>query len=291
MGEKYTDFREVPQYMGDASYTVHADMRYMPRELYRWYNDETVLALDFPDEEAFAFRIPVPDFQRGHVWSVEQQSAFIEHMLRGGDGGILRFNHPNWPVGEGALEIVDGLQRATAVLRFQRNEIPAFGSYRREYSGHPDTLRSRFQLQVNTLKTRSEVLRWYLELNATGTPHREKELRGVRQMMHFARLEEGVVPEPKYPHTENPRWGFYGTWDRSTFTAIEAIRPEEAWETVFRVAPRLTDHGAEWLQRRLDSTAGRHFADALYDLIADGDTSLEDGIEALFAKFFLGPQK
>ena len=180
---KYTQFKDVPQYMGDAGYMVHADMEWMPRQLYRWYSRDGSI-VDFSDEDAFAWRIPVADFQRGHVWTEAQQVAFIEHMLRGGDGGILRFNQPGW-MGDwkGDMEVVDGLQRIQAVLLFQSNEIRAFGSLRREYTDHTRLMRARFVLQVNNLKTRAEVLRWYLELNASGTPHTEAELDRVRAMM------------------------------------------------------------------------------------------------------------
>ena len=38
-----------------------------------------------------------PDFQRGHVWSIGQQIAYIEYILRGGKSGLdFYFNHPNW---------------------------------------------------------------------------------------------------------------------------------------------------------------------------------------------------
>jgi hypothetical protein len=40
---------------------------------------------------------------------------------------------------------------------------------------------------VNDLKTEAEVLRWYLEINAGGTPHTEEELDKVRKMLKKAR--------------------------------------------------------------------------------------------------------
>ena len=179
---KYTQFQDVPQYMGDAGYIIHADLMWLPRELYRWYNyaDDT----DFSNENSCVWRIPVPDFHRGHVWTEAQQVAFIEHTLCGGEGGTLRFNQPGWGKDwKGDMEVVDGLQRITAVLRFLSNEIRVFGSLRREYTDNPRLLRARFVLQANNLQTRAEVLRWYLELNATGTPHTEAELDRVRAMM------------------------------------------------------------------------------------------------------------
>ena len=38
-----------------------------------------------------------PDFQRGHVWSAEQQVAIVEFLLRGGRSGKkVYFNSPSW---------------------------------------------------------------------------------------------------------------------------------------------------------------------------------------------------
>jgi len=37
-----------------------------------------------------------PDFQRGHVWSKEQQIAYVEYLLKGGASGRdIYFNHSN----------------------------------------------------------------------------------------------------------------------------------------------------------------------------------------------------
>lgn len=51
-----------------------------------------------------------PIFQRGHVWSRKQQTAFIEYLLAGGTSGRdLYFNHPGWMTSfKGNYVIVDG---------------------------------------------------------------------------------------------------------------------------------------------------------------------------------------
>ena len=64
-----------------------------------------------------------PDFQRGHVWTEEQQIAFVEFMLRGGKSAkVIYFNHPGWMDDwKGNMVCVDGLQRLTACMRFINN--------------------------------------------------------------------------------------------------------------------------------------------------------------------------
>lgn len=127
-----------------------------------------------------------PDFQRAHVWTTEQQVSYVEYILRGGTSGKeLYFNCPDYTKGSsvGPYVIVDGKQRLESVRRFMRGEIPAFGHLRTEYSDDPDMLVARFSWNIAGLKTRAEVLEWYLNFNAGGTVHTADELARVREML------------------------------------------------------------------------------------------------------------
>ena len=126
-----------------------------------------------------------PDFQRGHVWTEQQQSAFCEYILKGGTSGKeLYFNHPGWMKDwKGEYVIVDGKQRLEAVRCFMRNEIKVFGHYLSEFSNKPDIITARFSWNVASVKTRAEVLQWYLDFNAGGTPHSQDEIERVRNLL------------------------------------------------------------------------------------------------------------
>lgn len=136
-----------------------------------------------------------PDYQRGHVWTDEQRTKYVEFMLRGGESSnIIHWNHPSWMCIydprrtdlPNALSIVDGKQRVTAVLRFMRNELPAFGHYYEEFEdakpytglGGP-----RLRMCVNNLSSRRDLLTWYLQLNDGGTVHSREELDRVRGLL------------------------------------------------------------------------------------------------------------
>lgn len=125
-----------------------------------------------------------PDFQRGHVWTEAQQIAYVEFKLMGGSGSNdLYTNCVGWMNDfQGPFVLVDGKQRLNAALRFIRNEIPAFGHYRKEFVGRIPS-HAEFIFHVNNLKTREEVLTWYLEMNSGGTPHTQEELDRVRAML------------------------------------------------------------------------------------------------------------
>lgn len=133
-----------------------------------------------------------PDFQREHVWTEEQQIAFIEYFLRGGKSGLdLYFNNPDWYHRNSGdyhdYVCVDGLQRITAVQRFMNNEIPAFDCYMKDFDDDfaftLDFVNYGFNFHVNDLKTKEEVLTWYIEMNEGGTPHTKAEIDKVKKLL------------------------------------------------------------------------------------------------------------
>lgn len=166
-------FKDIPQFTPFPNYHVHQSWRDINHWLGR-YIEEYQLDID-------------PDFQRGHVWSEEQQIAYVEFGLRGGASGQhILTNHPNWmgsKCTEGPFQLVDGKQRLTAVRAFINNEITAFGSYYNTFEDRMSFLDPSFILHVNTLKTRAEVLQWYLEINSGGVVHTEEELARVRKLL------------------------------------------------------------------------------------------------------------
>lgn len=135
-----------------------------------------------------------PDYQRGHVWTTEQQERYIENMMKGAvptSGRLLQFNCPDWndsaqgdsdlPAG---LQCLDGLQRFTAVQRFLADEIRPFGLPLSEFMGTAySPKRYRFRLAVFGYRTRREVLEHYLDYNAGGTPHSTHEIARVRGLL------------------------------------------------------------------------------------------------------------
>jgi len=130
-----------------------------------------------------------PDFQRGHVWTTQQQINWIEFYLQGGrTGKTIYLNHPTWQksykIKKGEFVLVDGKQRYNALERFLNNEIKVFGHFFNQYEDRPSICNgTNLKININTLKTRKEVLQWYLGFNFCGTPHTEEELDRVRELL------------------------------------------------------------------------------------------------------------
>lgn len=106
--------------------------------------------------------------------------------LRGGNSANdIYWNCENYGRGgQGELVLVDGKQRLTSVLMFLQDKIAVFGKHR--YSDFVDRLGTgspRLHININSLKTRAEILQWYLDLNTGGVVHTNEEIEKVRRML------------------------------------------------------------------------------------------------------------
>lgn len=172
---KYTKFRDIPQLTRSGNWECDFDL---------------VQLVKFIENEIKEMGLEMnPDFQRGHVWTEQQQIAFIEFFLKGGKTGrVIYLNKPDWNLSVpkdnyNDYVCVDGLQRYTAIKRFINNEIKVFGSYFNEYE---DSLRinKTMRVNVNDLKSKKEVLQWYIEFNDGGTPHSKEEIERVKTILN-----------------------------------------------------------------------------------------------------------
>jgi uncharacterized protein with ParB-like and HNH nuclease domain len=170
---KITRFSDIPMFTRAPAYRANMSWEHIQDNLDRWHANYN-LNID-------------PDFQREHVWTEHQQIKYIEFRLKGGQSGRdILFNDPNW-MGKGKtphdLVLVDGKQRLEAVRRFMADEIQVFGSFKSEFDDALDIINIDFIFHVNNLKTRAEVLQWYVDLNAGGTQHKDEEIQKVVDLL------------------------------------------------------------------------------------------------------------
>lgn len=124
-----------------------------------------------------------PDFQRGHVWTEEQQIAYVEYMLKGGTTGKeIYFNCSSWMDGfDTPIFCVDGLQRLTAAIKFVNNQLPVFdGHLHNDIEG---ACRTTFSFHVMKVRSKKELLKVYIDFNSGGTPHRPEEIIRIQEMI------------------------------------------------------------------------------------------------------------
>lgn len=146
-----------------------------------------------------------PDYQRGRVWTEAQQIAFVEGMLRGTvpmDLRRIQINIPHWeeddPQGDlpHRIELVDGLQRLTAIERALAGELLLFGKPPEFFQGTRYDLKRvntwMVKFHVHTFAWREDLLNYYLAINVGGTPHSASELDRVRELLDESRHTENA---------------------------------------------------------------------------------------------------
>lgn len=173
-------FHTLPRFTQMAGYRVNVPLAYLREQLSHFTEQGLIME---------------PDFQRAHVWTPEQGSAYIEYLLRGGTSGReIYFNLYRFQTGVCGSEkypfvLVDGLQRLTACLEFLSDKLCAFGHRLSEFEDKLPTMEPSLLFNVNDLKTRAQVLQWYCEMNSGGTPHTKEELDKVKKLLD----EEGTT--------------------------------------------------------------------------------------------------
>jgi hypothetical protein len=167
-------YKEIPRFTRNANYRINVDWPYLEKQLQGWIEEREVAPLNID-----------PEFQRAHVWRPEQQSAYVEYILRGGiSGREIYFNCIGWNSDyRGPFVLVDGKQRLEAVRSFLRDEVPVFGGHKCSQIEGRIPNSAFFYFNVNDLGTNAEVLQWYLDLNTGGVVHTTEELEKVRAML------------------------------------------------------------------------------------------------------------
>lgn len=116
-----------------------------------------------------------PSYQRGSVWTTEQQENFMGHLLQGGEVLPLIFQRvPDC----GNAEVVDGKQRCEAILAWLDGRIAArldsgYLLGRADVTGGLN----RIDIKVRYINLPwAARVRYYARLNAAGTPHTKEQI-------------------------------------------------------------------------------------------------------------------
>ena len=72
--KKIVRFADISKFTRDGNYQVDMDIRRVPE----WIENE---------QKEMGLQLN-PNFQRGHVWTEEQQVTWLEFFLRGGKSGM-----------------------------------------------------------------------------------------------------------------------------------------------------------------------------------------------------------
>lgn len=114
-----------------------------------------------------------PDYQRGFVWTTEDQEKLLESVFMRADIGRFVFrccNRDEWMANDVTYEIIDGKQRLITLLKFYENRIPYRGVYYNELSGKDRNVFLNASVSIAEVRnlSRKDVLRLFIMLNRGG---------------------------------------------------------------------------------------------------------------------------
>ena len=132
-----------------------------------------------------------PEYQRGHVWSAEQERKFVGAMLENHKAiPPFWFNWTNKKFNRSDSEIVDGKQRITALLHWLAGDIiaecPCGISIHYSDLSEIDNrnVENYILMDWNFVQlSRKDVMKFYLRLNSGGTIHNAEELDRVKKLI------------------------------------------------------------------------------------------------------------
>lgn len=139
--------------------------------------------------------LTTPEYQRGRVWTDNQASKYVGFLVEGGVSPPIFIQQWAIVVTDPTPldELIDGLQRVTALVRFAFNEIPLETPRGERAFLHDFTLEDqKALLGPSGIKltayyvccpTRTDVLELYLRLNKGGTPHTQEEIERVERLL------------------------------------------------------------------------------------------------------------
>lgn len=135
-----------------------------------------------------------PDYQRGHVWSTEQQKAYVEALISGRLSDVqrtLQFNSVDWDDGhlDAPIEIFDGKQRLHAIRTFVAGGLEIFTGMRfNDFVGTRYSLtrgtNTLLTIVIYSIKNRAALLSYYLDINRGGTIHGDAEITRVTELLN-----------------------------------------------------------------------------------------------------------
>lgn len=141
----------------------------------------------------------IPDFQRGLVWSQENQIYFIECMLKNllpKSAYNLTFNMPyffNTPTHKSEnptkyknLVCIDGLQRFTTIENFVLGKFKVFNDQIAidDLRFTPFDLKGKtFTINVFEYDNTQDILNLYLNMNTGGIAHADSEIKRVKALL------------------------------------------------------------------------------------------------------------
>lgn len=142
-----------------SSLSLHVDYDGLNQEFKQNNHKKEENSIDF---EAFLKKI-TPAFQRdNNKWTKKMQIKFIENLILGAKTEIMLFSMTE----KEDAQIIDGLQRTTAILDFYKGKVKPFGYSYNELKPYLYQLGNySISIRVYLFDTWEEVGKFYIDMN------------------------------------------------------------------------------------------------------------------------------
>jgi len=129
-----------------------------------------------------------PDFQRSNdKWSEAMQISFIENILKGFKTEILLFK-----INDGYSQIIDGLQRTTAIVKFLKGDLRIFGGLNVfDLQEVIKQFRSKITFKLYTFNTINDAIQFYIEMNENITHSSVDIAKAKRFLLDLSKIKQG----------------------------------------------------------------------------------------------------
>ena len=146
------------------------------------HNSEVCIGLDYVKSQLAHDETDMsPPYQRGSVWTIAQQQAFMGHLLQGGEVLPLVFHRvPD----SGKAEVLDGKQRLEAILAWLDGKVDAQLDDGRMVNVANLAMGKRHPMGLGRVNVRfryinlpfAERVKFYVRLNSAGEKHTKQQL-------------------------------------------------------------------------------------------------------------------
>lgn len=135
-----------------------------------------------------------PEYQRGHVWTMDQRYALIDSIFNNIDIGKFTFIHRGYSnLDEPYYEVLDGKQRMTTIVMFYEDRFPyrdkVFSRMHGRDQGHFENYQALIAETDGATMTREQKLRYFLKLNTAGAPQDPEHVAKIKDLWINVREE------------------------------------------------------------------------------------------------------
>jgi hypothetical protein len=125
------------------------------------------------------------EYQREHVWELEDKIALVDSIFNNIDIGKFVFVQRDFSVEDKLYEIIDGKQRLTAICEFYEDRFKYKGFYFSELSNADKDKFENHQITYGYLENpdKRAIFETFIKLNTCGKPMASKHIDKVKKLL------------------------------------------------------------------------------------------------------------